>query len=296
MTIQLLLRILCAFLLGAAAGSASAQSCTITTAGTLASGSGYDPFNAGFNDTQGVFSITCTRPRGGQNRFPGTFYVGVSNGANYTTTRRLRLGATASYLNYALHRNYAACSTIWGATALAQVYSFTNTNNGPNDTTTRPNPLTGGTAYCFRITGGVNTAIPGTYTDVVQISVGASPTAIWGMTAVTLSTTIVPACTVFSLPADVTLNYTSFSASPVSAPSSFQTRCTNTTTYNLGFDTATGTILGLTYNLSMATASGVGSGSAQNYGLTVTLPAGQAGTCSGPSCTTTITRNVVISY
>jgi spore coat protein U-like protein len=294
---QPLLRLLFALILGAASCGAWAQSCTITTAATLNSGLNYDPFTTGFNDTQGAFSITCTRPTGGQNRFPATFYVGATNGANYSGgTRRLRLGATASYLNYALYRNYPGCSTNWGSAALADAYALANSATGPNNTTTNPNPLTGGTSFCFRITGGVNNAIPGTYTDTIQVGVANNTGTIWGTAAVTLTTTVVASCTVSSFPTDVTLNYASFSASPVSAPSSFQTRCTNTTTYNLGFDAASGTVLGLTYNLTMASPSGTGNGTPQTYGLTVTLPAGQAGTCSGASCTSTVTRNVVISY
>ena len=288
-----LIRILLALALASAACGARAQSCTITT-GNLASGANYNPFSAAFNDTAGLFSISCTRPKGGTAKFPGTFYVGATNGANYLGGRRLAFGT--NYLSYELYRNYSGCSTPWGSTAITDVYSYANSNTQGNDTTTNPNPLTSGTAYCFRITGGANTAVPGTYSDTVQIGIAESPTVIWGTAAVTLSTTIVPACTFITQPGAMTLNYTSFSSSPVSASTPFQLRCTNSTTYTLGFDTPTGTVLGLNYNLSLNTGTGTGSGVPQGYTVTATLPAGQAGTCSGASCTSTITRSVLVTY
>lgn len=300
MKLRNLLRILWALVLSAAAGGALAQSCTITTAATLSSGTNYNPFNAGFNDTTGAFSITCTRPRGGQNKFPGTFYVGATNGLNYAAaSRRLRLGATANYLNYALYRTAAGCTTAWGSTTVAEVYSLANSNTQGNDTTTNPNPLTSGTSFCFRITGGVNTAPPGIYTDTIQIAVAESPTVIWGTASVTFQTTIQPACLFLSTPSDMSLNYTSFQVGNATGTTSFEMKCTNTTSYTVAFDTASGTILGLNYNLGVSPASGLGTGTPQTapgHTVTATVPGGQVGTCAAGTCNSSVTRNVTISY
>lgn len=300
MTIRNLLRTLCAFLLAAGAAGAMAQSCTITTAATLSSGTNYNPFAAGFNDTTGAFSITCTRPKGGSNKFPNTFYVGATNGLNYAgATRRLRLGASSSYLEYALYRTATGCTTPWGSATVADVYSLPNANTQGNDVTTSPDPLTSGTSFCFRITGGLNTAPPGTYSDTVQIAVAESPTVIWGTAAVTFQTTIQPACQFLSTPSDMTLAYTSFQPGDATGTTSFELKCTNTTSYTVGFDAASGNLLGLNYTLGVSPPSGLGTGTPQpapGHTVTATVPGGQAGTCASGTCSSSVTRNVTISY
>ena len=295
---QTLKRTLWTLLFWAAAGGAWAQSCTISSASPLGSAFNYDPFNAGFNDTQGAFSITCTRPTGGQNKFPGTFYVGATNGSNYSGgTRRMAFGA--NYLSYALYMNFPNCNTAWGAAALAEVYQLPNTGTGPNNATTVPNPLANNRTFCVRITGGANTAPPGIYTDTVQIAVAESPIVIWGQLAVQITTTISPACYFNAgLPA-INLTYTSFQTGNSSGTSSFELKCTNTTTYTVGFDTPSGTVLGLNYNLAAAPGTGTGTGVTQTppgHTVTATIPSGQGGTCSGPSCSGTASRSVVITY
>lgn len=279
------------------ADAALAQSCVVN-AGNLQSANNYEPFSTSFNDSSGIFSITCTRPTGGSGKFPSNFYVGASNGSNWTgSTRQLRLGATGNYLSYALYQDYAGCSLPWGSTSLSVVYNFPNSNTGPRDVTTNPNPLTSGTTYCFRITGGVTTAPPGTYSDTVQVGVADSTgTTIYGQQAVMLSTTIVPHC-VFttSIPA-LNLGYTSFQPGAVSDTQPFQLKCTNTTSISIGFDASTASVLGLTYNLSVDKPSDVGTGSPSTYNVTATINGGQAGTCGTGTCTGTASRSVQISY
>lgn len=296
--LQTFKRILWALLLCTVAGGAWAQSCTITSASPLNSALNYDPFNTGFNDTQGAFSITCTRPKGGANRFPGTFYVGATNGSNYAGgTRRMAFGA--NYLSYGLFMNFPNCTTAWGASSLAEVYQLSNTGTGPNNTTTVPNPLANNTTFCLRISGGATTAPPGIYTDTVQIAVAESPTEIWGQLAVQVRTTISPACYFNPGTPLISLSYTSFQTDSSSGTTSFQLKCTNTTTYTVGFDTPTGTVLGLNYGVSVAPASGTGTGVMQvppGHTVTATIPGGQAGACSGPSCNATSSRSVVVSY
>lgn len=292
---RLLARFFLALLLAAAGTPALAQSCAIT-ANNLSSGSGYNPFLLTTNDTAGLFSVTCTRPTGGQNRFPATFYIGVDNGNNYSgTTRRLRLGATGNYLGYALYRNYGGCSQPWGAT-LATVYVFANSGTGPNDSTTSPNPLSSGTSYCFRIDAAQNTAPPGTYTDNVTVGIADANGTIWGTDLVTLSTTITAACSFTSPPTDMVLNYTSFTTTAATATSNLQLRCTNTTTYGLALSATSGTMLGLNYTLGLSAASGTGSGVAQSYAIDAGIAAGQSGTCAGASCTATVTRTLTVTY
>ena len=292
---KLLFRTLFAVLCAAGGGHAFAQSCTIT-ANNLTSGSAYNPFLATNNDTSGIFSITCTRPRGGQNRFPAQFVLGGSNGNNFAGgTRRLRMGATTNYLNYALYRNSGGCSLVLGQTA-AQAYTFNNSATGANSTTTNPNPLTPGTAYCFRINALQNTARPGTYTDTVTLGVGTAAGTVWGTDTVTFTTTILPACSFTTPPPNITLNYTSFATVPSTATSNFQLRCTNTTTYTMALSATSGTAMGLNYTLGLSAAAGTGSGLAQSYAINANMPAGQSGTCAGASCTATVSRTLTVTY
>jgi spore coat protein U-like protein len=291
-----LARFLFPFLLAAAGAPALAQTCNFN-ANNLTTGTAYNPFSAAANDTSGLFTITgCNRPTGGQNRFPATISAGADNGGNFTTTRRLRRGATTSYLNYALFRNFGLCNQALGMVA-GQVFTFNNSATGPNNTTTNPNPLTNGSTYCLRITALQNTAPPGTYTDTVTFGVGNLATgAVYGTDTVTFTTTILPACSFTTPPSNIVLNYTSFATVPSTATSNFQLRCTTTTTYTMALSATTGTALGLNYTLGLSAAAGTGSGVAQSYTINANMPAGQSGTCAGASCTATVGRTLTVTY
>lgn len=291
-----LARFLFTAMLAAASAPASAQTCNFN-ANNLTTGAAYNPFSATANDTSGVFTITnCTRPRGGQNRFPAQISAGADNGGNFAATRRLRLGATGNYLSYALFRNFGACNQALGMVA-GQVYTFNNTGTGPNNTVTIPNPLTNGTTYCLRITALQNTAPPGTYTDTVNFGVGNLATgAIYGTDTVVLTTTIQPACSFTTAPANIVLNYTSFATVASTASSSFQLRCTNTTTYTMALSATAGTALGLNYTLALSAANGTGNGLPQSYTINANMPANQVGTCAGASCTATVGRTLTVTY
>ncbi|MDB5899339.1 MAG: hypothetical protein JWP41_2941 [Ramlibacter sp.] len=294
-----LLRILAGLLLACCSSMAAAQNCTVT-AGDLASSNNYDPFATTFNDSAGAFTITCTRNTGGQNRFTGTYYAGVDNGLNYTTSRRLSKGT--NYLDYSLHQNFPGCSTPWGS-ATGTVITLTNTNTKNNDTTTNPNPLAS-RSYCFRITGGMNTAPPGTYTDTVTIGVADSNGVIRGSDVVQLSTTILASCALtWSTVTPLTITYTSFSTTAPGGTKGYQLRCTRTTSYSLGFDTpiagVNDKVLGLAYSLTNSSPGSVGTGVTQTFNVTATIPANQSGTCNaagGAACTGTVTRAVLITY
>src|SRR5262245_40601769 len=77
--------------------SASVAANCLVAAGTLSFGA-YDPLGA--NDTAdldatGSFDVRCTKGV--------TAQVGLDNGANFSGSRRMRIGASTNYLNYALY-------------------------------------------------------------------------------------------------------------------------------------------------------------------------------------------------
>ena len=286
-------------------GPALAQySCNINT-GSLASAGNYDPFSATPNDTTGLLTLNnCTRARGGGNRFPATFWLGADNGRNFAGSRRMRNGTTGNYLTYFL--GSGNCTTAWGATN-ATGYTFANGNTGPNDVVTLPDPLSPGAPFCLRINAGQTTAVPsslltvppGLYSDIVRLTLRSANSGgfQWAFVDVTLSTRVDPACQFTTPPANIELNYTSFSTAAVSASSDFQVRCTNTTSYNLSVEPNTGlSLLGLNYGVGVSSPAGAGTGATQLFSVTANIPANQSGTCSAPPCTATQNHSVKLTY
>jgi spore coat protein U-like protein len=97
----------------------------------------------------------------------------------------------------------------------------------------------------------------------------------------------------------MSLTYTSFQAGDATRTTSFELKCTNTTSYTVGFDVASGNVLGLNYNLAVSPPSGLGTGTAQTapgHTVTATVPGGQAGTCAAGTCSSSVTRNVTVTY
>lgn len=281
-----------ALMLLAGASGAQAQTCTITIA-ALSSTAPYDPFSATANDTQGSFSISCTRPTGPSNRYPTSFWVGVNNGLNFSGTPRLL--ASGNYLGHTLYQDYPGCATTWGGTA---GFAFANTNTKNNDTVPSTNPMNG--TFCFRMPASQITGVPSTsYSDTVTISVRSTNSAgfLWGSTTFNLSTTLNASCGLTSPPGTLSISYTSFSGSPVSNTSPFQLRCTNTTAYLLSLDTTSGSLLGLNYTLALLPSNiGSGSGVAQSYSVEGTVAAGQSGTCAAGSCNNSQQHTLTITY
>ena len=103
-----------------AVSASVAANCLVVTGGTMSFGA-YDPLVA--NDTanldaDGTFTVRCTRGV--------TAQVGLDNGANYLGgTRRMRVGATANYLNYSLFSD-GGRTTAWDNAASRVSYSATN--------------------------------------------------------------------------------------------------------------------------------------------------------------------------
>lgn len=124
------------------------------TAGALPFGA-YDPVvtNAATDlNGSGTFTVACTR------NAPGV-WIGLGNGLNYTTTRRMRIGATAEYLDYALYQD-AAFTTPW--------LNVIPPGGGVSYSPASRAPFTM-TVY-GRVPGAQDVAV-GSYTDTVVISV-----------------------------------------------------------------------------------------------------------------------------
>jgi len=141
------------------------NTCTVT-GGTMNFGT-FDKL-APDNATSSGVTVQCTNG--------ATYSVGLGNGQNYTTGRRMRIPSTSNYLNYGLYAdsNY---SQNWG--------NITGGTTGINGTATYggaggPSPLQTATAtgspqsitiYGQIPTAGNASAVAGSYTDTVAIVV-----------------------------------------------------------------------------------------------------------------------------
>lgn len=113
------------------------------------------------------------------------------------------------------------------------------------------------------------------------------------------------ACRLTTTPGDITLNYTSFAASPASASTSFAVQCTDGFSYDLALSAADASTLGLTIPLVIrnsgdtadvtTTQAQSGTGST-TYLIKASIAAGQQGTCTNATCSSTVSRTLNIVY
>ena len=205
-------------------------------------------------DSQGVATLTCTRASGDVATL--TYRLKADNGLNVNgTQRRIRLGATASYLNYSLTPT-AACgnASTWYAPATGVVTVATGTLNFGAALTQSVN-LT----YCLRTRVGTagNAAAPtaGVYTDTVNIF-GQFPNSDAGvLTAVapiTYSVGVNNQCVFNSSPTAMLFNYNAFSPTAQTAVSTFNLRCSNALPWTVSVNPASAAVIGLNYGIAVS--------------------------------------------
>jgi spore coat protein U-like protein len=103
-------------------------------------------------------------------------------------------------------------------------------------------------------------------------------------------------CQIATPPGNINLTYTSFQASPATANTSFDVRCTTALPYTMALDATSGTIVGLNYTLALSQTSATGNGIPQTYSVNGSIAGGQAGTCSTASCSGSQTRTLTVTY
>ena len=269
-------------------------SCSVTATST-----GVLYVNPNPQDTQGVATLTCTRASGDPTTL--TYRLKADDGLNVSATqRRVRLGATASYLNYSLTRA-ATCGNAsnWYAPPAGTTNVMVGTLNfGAALAQSVSLP------YCLRVRVGRagNPAGPtaGVYTDTVNIF-GQFPNndagALTAVAPITYSLGVDNQCVLNSFPTRMVFNYSSFSATPQVASQSFNLRCSNTLPWTATVSPAAATVLGLNYTISVSpNITTNGTGVNQAVTLTATMPANQAGTCNTGTCTGMQAHTVTITY
>lgn len=250
-------------------------------------------------DSQGVATLTCTRASGDVATL--TYRLKADNGLNVNgTQRRVRLAATANYLNYSL-TSTAACgnASTWYAPATGVTSVVVGTLNFGAALSQSVN-----VPYCLRIRVGTagNAAAPtaGVYTDTVNIF-GQFPDsdagALTAVAPITYNVGVTNQCVLNSFPTTMAFNYASFSATPQVVAQSFNLRCSNTLPWTVTVSPAAATVLGLNYTVAVSPAVTTnGTGADQAVTLTGTMPADQAGTCNTGTCSGTQAHTVTITY
>jgi len=270
------------------AGAEAAVSCSLSATSV----NGVYVRTANLN-LSGTLTITCTRTAGEASQ---VIYIGVNEGEPPAGRVLTRQNGTET-LAYQVYRNPAYT----GQWTEAQGRAPGNANAGGLEFTMT---LTGATTsstvnYYLQVPAG--TAKPAGIYDDLAITATLRPsrtgtpfgTAVFGATA-----SIVDECFFNSSPTPLALNYTSFSATPVTGNSTFSVSCTQSTPYTMALDSTSATMPGLNiqYSLALSSASSTGTGFAQSHSVTVTIPAGQQGTCAMASCSGTATRTVTLTY
>lgn len=273
--------------LGWVAGNAmAAYSCSVSVTSITTV---YSPTVATDNVTSGSFTITCTRLISDSATL--NWSLGADNGLQPTGAQnRVQRGATNNRYNYETYR----------------LTPYTNANRWQDNNATRfaGTMAFGGSlsasatgVFDLRVPGSQTVVTAGTYTDTVGVTLrntGNGTTLASSSFGVTVITT--NSCQISTAPGDLNFTYTSFTATPASASTNFAARCTTGLPYTMSLDATSGTLLGLAYTLALSATSATGSGLQQSFTITGGIAAGQAGTCSTPTCSGSQARTLTITY
>lgn len=254
-------------------------------------------------NASGTITLNCTRL--GTDPNTQTYWIGINFGTQAGTPRRaFRHGGgttDANRLNVNIFKNGG--TTEWTNTGGGRVNGTLNFGAALNQSVV----LT----YDFRVPFFQNGNTAGIYDEAYTASLQLlTAGAVVSTTTFSPTVSIIAQCFVGQVaagntaagavsPSTMTLPYTSFAPTNLTANMSFTVHCTRNTTYTLAITPASGTLLGLNYTLAMSppgTPAITGSGLAQPYTITGTITAGQAGTCSTATCTATQNTALTVTY
>ena len=288
-------KVLCAAALVAGAlmhGEArAALACTIMASPPTITG-GYDP--AGNLDLQGSFTINCTRVK--QDSKNWTLWVGLNQTSAQVLAKTPPYADTLSYGVYTdVARSIQWMEGVSGGATVALAFSGNITAASAN------------MPFYMRAPAGQQDKAAGTYQDTLTATLRVADSLGQQLGTTTLTSEAVTAknCSVGVAPIAYNVSYQAFRNTPlVDSSQSVSVTCSKGTQVNLSLDQTTGVIspIGLTYGLTFPGASPSTTGTSstgtapQSFGLVLTLPAGQAGSCASGTCSGTATRQITITY
>ena len=255
----------------------AAITCSITSPGVQLA----YPANSAPVITQTSFTVTCVRNLA-SDPTSINYAITVNNGLNPNGVNN-RAFAGTNAMRYDVYRD-ATCSTTWKGTQ-----SITDSITTLSGFT----PVSKTTAYWGCVVTAQSPAA-GTYVDTVTMTLSYGTSTAVNTFPVSIST---PAtCTVTTPPGKVAFGTYVAMGPAVNASSNFAVTCTNYLPYTMALDAGSGVIAGLQYNVALSTASSTGTGVAQTHAINGTVPAGQAGSCTGATCGGSQARTLTITY
>lgn len=264
--------------------------CSITASPATLSGA-YDP--ASNLDMQGSFVINCTRAKNDSKN--QTLWIGLNQSAGQTMAKAAPYADTLAYGIYTdVGRTTRWTQGVGGGLTLP--LSFGNTT-----------AASATAAVYMRANSGQTDRAAGTYSDTLNVTLNSNDSLGQNLSGTTLTTeaTVAKSCVVDLAPLTYSLSYQAFrSTALVDSTQSVAVTCSKGTQVTLALDQVVGVILPvelkytLTFSATSQTAAGTSSSSAtaQNFGLTLTVPAGQAGACGAATCNGSDTRQITVTY
>lgn len=233
---------------------------------------------------QGTFTATCTRTAGDPSSSV-TYDVTVNDGANPTNQGGNRAFLGSGSVKYDLYTD-SGCATLWnGTNKISATISWPG-----NKTDTRTQQSSYWLCIPTQAVGGSG----GTYTDTVTMTLAyAGGASITGNIPVDI---FAPAnCSISTQPGTIALNYVALGPQ-VSNSTTFSVTCTTGMPFTVAPNVPEGVLVNVRYILSLNKSSSNGQGVPETFTVTATIPGGQAGTCTGGTCTASQTHTIVISY
>lgn len=286
----------------------------VCTPGIFSYSEVYSTSTIGATVKQVTVNVTCVRDSTGTD---GTvsYQVTFNNGINAgVATQNIALNG-AKPLNYEFYRDSACLTKLEGTTTLNVVGQAAPSVAKANSTV-----VTSLLFYACIPPGQTATAPSITYGDRITLSIAGtsssnSVTYSSGPDSTTSSVSIIapPVCTISTPPGNISLSYTAFQASSAKGNTLFRVTCSNGLAYTTKITDINNTVLvtdavaaGLNYSLGVSTTSGgtpvtsnpmtfTGTGNALDGYIIVTIPANQAGSCSG-SCSQMNTHYLTLEY
>lgn len=265
--------------------------CSITASPATLSGA-YVP--ASNLDMQGSFVVNCTRlKKDSKNQ---TLWIGLNQTASQAMAKAPPYADTLAYGIYTdVGRTTRWTDGVGGGLAIPVDFGGNNT------------ALSLPVAVYMRANSGQTDKAAGTYSDTLNVTLNDTDSLGPNLSATTLTTeaSVAKSCVVDVAPLTYSVNYQAFrSAALVDSTQAVAVTCSKGTQVNLSLDKVTGVILPielkytLTFSAMSQTASGTSSSSAtaQTFGLTLSLPAGQAGACGAATCSGSDTRQITVTY
>ncbi len=246
----------------------------------------YDPTVATENITTGTVTVSCTRTISDPTTF--NYTVAANNGLQPTgATNRVQRGVSR-YL-YELYRIAPYVNgNRWQATVATRISGTVNFGAALAASDSK--------SFDLRVPGSQTVVPAGTYTDSVAVTLRNSGGTTINTSALGVSVITTNSCQLSTPPGNINFTYSSFQVAAAVANTTFRTRCTSGLPYTLGLDATSGTLLGLNYSLALSSTSTIGTGVAQLFTINGTIADGQAGTCSGATCSGSQGRTITVTY